>query len=993
MKISKISYNTNFQNTKKIEQKQELKSVPFQNRTNDVLNVFKYYMGRDMVSFGARTFNETLNRNWFQLPVGCTPDTFQKEAGKAINEGKDVLVEAPTGTGKTAIAHYVASKNMEEGKTTFYTTPLKALSNQKLNEFKAVYGEDKVGILTGDRKENVNAPIVIMTTEVYRNMALSNMYGGENSLMKNLGSVIFDEFHYLGDDSRGPVWEESVMLTPDNVQILGLSATIGNPEDLTNWQSKLKGKNIELVSIPASARAVPLKYGSIYTNSYEDEQKLIDKEMKKKGFASQPAADYISPKPKLSDFKTAVNKLNANEQLPAILFVFSRKFSRELLENFAKNGIDLTTDKEKKEIETIVNRYKSKGYIGADLDMDALTKGYAIHNAGIIPAQKELIEELFQKKLTKVVIATETLAAGINMPAKTVVISSPYKPTDGESVDGEPVMRQLSANEFKQMAGRAGRRGIDKEGYVYTMPTDRETEQVFLCLEIMTANPLESGYSPDYAFLSGYYEHNDNDSDLKDFLGKSFYVYNQDEATSEERKQELLDISKKRTKVLLKRGFLESKNGKIVPAVKGNMAAQVRGYDAISLVEAFASRKFKDITPETLAMVAGAVANSADDRESEIALDADLGYIFEPSADYIDAVSKELYASLASKLRKLGQDISKFSTYEEMLHFVQSMKKPDISEEEMSEELKFQTARRAKMYKITKQTGKMSSAEVVEALRNGDIVPSKILEDQYKMLEHYKNRINAGTISDYINKLEIELEACNSDEKGKKAKARLEKKSAEIKKSIETAQAMDYLDKHIMEAMNSNYRFIQKNPPQQVKSDYANAEQLWLKLTSKDSIIAQIEALMSIEEYKNQHDIKADGYDNQEKAQNCIKELQTKALEAFGTESEENISNKPSRYGKTGAQIVYNWALLNKVNPYSMSNWEKLIRIIPPETADEGSIYRNVLQTADLLGQMSEIANAGAKNSVNEEDVRYYSELSQCASDAKNLLIKYPVEV
>lgn len=996
MKISRIDYNLKQNYLNKNIRFKLSNTVPFANNSKEDSTALKYYMGRDLVSFGSRTFNETLKNNWFQLSDGYTPDAFQIEAGKLINEGKDVLVEAPTGTGKTAIAHYIASKNMDEGKTTFYTTPLKALSNQKLKEFRAVYGDDNVGILTGDRRDCIDAPIVIMTTEVYRNMALSNMFGEKNPLMENLGSVIFDEFHYLGDDSRGPVWEESLMMTPKDVQVLGLSATIGNPKELRDWESGLKGKDIGLVSIPASARAVPLRYGSIYTSSYEDEQKQIRKKIKKTGTIPQPDIDYIPPKPKPTDFKMVIEKLNKNEQLPAILFVFSRKFSRELLEYFGKNRLDLTTDKEKKEIEKIVNKYKVEGYIGADLDEDALKKGYAIHNAGIIPKQKELIEELFQKKLTKVVIATETLAAGINMPAKTVVISSPYKPTDKDNRDVEEkyATRLLTSNEFKQMSGRAGRRGIDTEGFVYTMPTDKKTEQDFLYLEVIESNSLESIYSPDYAFLSGYYDYNEDDAKLKQFIAKSFYAYSSDQEERKERIQELENISASRTNILLKRGFLNTtENGKISSTVKGRMAAQVRGYDALTLTEAIASKKFKDITPEALAMIAGAIANPAEQKEDMVSFDTDLRSIFEPSNDYIDSVYKDTYSSLASKLRRLGHDIMEFRTYQDMLDFVINLKKPEITEEEMIEELKIQAARRAKMYTITKQTGKMTAQEIVEALKKGEVIPSKILEDQFKVVENYKTRINTGTIAEYIRKLEIELKENSSADKGKKAKARMEKKCAEIKKALEQARAMQYLDEHLMYAINTNYRFIQKNPPSQVKEDYAEAEQLWLKLTSKDEIIAQIKALMEMEDYLAQHDIQEAGYNNLEKTTECFNELNKKAVEVFQDETKAGISGQPDNYSISGANLIYNWALLNKVNPYSMANWEELLRIISHDRMDEGSIYRSILQTADLLGQISDMANAGYKNSDTQADIEYYAKLRKTASQARNLLIRYPVEV
>ena len=281
MKISNVSSVQNIKQHNVLKQKQQINSSSYYAVT---VPVFNAYLGRDLVSFGNRPFYETLKENYFQLPKGYFPDDFQIEAGKGLNEGNNVLVEAPTGTGKTAIAHYAATKNLKEGKTTFYTTPLKALSNQKLNEFRAVYGDENVGILTGDRRENAEAPIVIMTTEVYRNMALQNAYGNKNPLMDNLGTVIFDEFHYLGDIERGGVWEEALMYTPKGVQTLELSATIGNPDELSSWIGSLDDDNsVNLVSIPAEARHVPLKFDSIPTKSYQKTEDYIQKKLARTG--------------------------------------------------------------------------------------------------------------------------------------------------------------------------------------------------------------------------------------------------------------------------------------------------------------------------------------------------------------------------------------------------------------------------------------------------------------------------------------------------------------------------------------------------------------------------------------------------------------------------------------------------------------------------------------------------------------------------------------
>ena len=994
MKISKISYLNPYINSfNRVNNSKNNTTSPINNN----IDIFKYYMGKDMVSFKANPFNETLKKNYFKLPPQFTPDVFQLDAAQALNDNKNVLVVAPTGTGKTAIARYVTTKNMQEGKTTFYTTPLKALSNQKLNEFREIYGDENVGILTGDRRENIEAPIIIMTTEVYRNMALSQMYGAKNPLMENLGTVIFDEFHYMGDDSRGRVWEESVMLTPKDVQKLELSATVGNPDDLINWQKSLGFDNTELVLMPDSARAVPLEFDSITTKSYENEKNAILRSIEKTGTAMQDKTTTAIPKVKPTDFIPVVEKLSKQEQLPAILFIFSRQFSRDLLDYFNQYGLDLTSDIEKEEIEKIVNKYKNNGYIGSDLDIEALKKGYAIHNAGIIPAQKELIEELFQKKLTKVVISTETLAAGINMPAKTVVISSTTKPTD----DAEEKRRTLTVNEFKQMAGRAGRRGIDTIGYVYTMPLSQEDEETFILLEVMDSNGLQSKYEPEYSFLSGYFGHTGDKTLLKDFLNKSFRTYSIDEATHKENFDKLNFISDAKTRVLVKQGFLNVlENGQYEPTILSEMASQLRGYDtyAIALTEAVASKKFDGITPEALTMVAGALANPARPQQGDITLDTDLSSISEASASKVSDLKQSIRSSISQKLKQLGTDFLNFRDSEDMLEYAQSLIKPDSSVEEVEKELMEASQKRQKMYTITKTTGKMEHSAVMESIINGEPIPSKVLEDAIDAVEKYKKRINARDIETYIEKQKDALAEIDTEGKGKKAKARLDKQRAEIEANISEAQTMQYLDENAASALNENYKFLRNNPPSKVKKDFEAVEKKYIKLTSKDELINEIKALISIEEYeKNHKDIEKESTENANKGSACIKTILAKDANVLTTEQSENLgrANLRANYalGRTGANVVYNWAFLNQVSSDGMSNWKQLLKIIPANTLDEGSIYRNVLQTADLLGQIADMANVGYQNSNNEEDLTYYLNLRNTAYKARNLLIRYPVEV
>ena len=1014
MQISKITSVQNVNQYGKVSKKKQVNANLLQVNSINPSKIFQTYMGKDLVSFGSGAFSETLKDNYFQLPQGCSPDSFQIEAGKALNEGKDVLVEAPTGTGKTAIAHYVATKNMKEGKTTFYTTPLKALSNQKLNEFREVYGEDNVGILTGDRRENVEAPIIIMTTEVYRNMALSNMYGEENPLMQNLGTVIFDEFHYLGDPDRGPVWEESVMYTPKNVQTLELSATIGNPQELKNWIGTLKeNDNVALISIPSEARHVPLHFDMFETQSYEKTEKKIQKALKR-GETFDDSQVRVS-KPKLSDFKKVVESLNERKQIPAILFVFSRNYSRELLEYFAKEGVDLTTKEEKEQIEKTVEKYTSSKYVGADLDTEALKKGYAIHNAGIIPGQKELIEELFQKKLLKVVIATETLAAGINMPAKTVVISSPYKPCDidtdtGKLLEDAPVVklendseddeensvpvRLLTSNEFKQMSGRAGRRGIDTIGYVYTMPTSRATEQDFLYLEATECNPINSNYNPDYAFLSEYYEHNRDASKLKEIFSKTFYVQDKDAQKSIDKMYELRQISDRKTNILLDRGFLVEEDNAVYPTMLAKMASKVRGYDALTLAETITSGVFAGFTPQALAMVAAAVAVPPKSNDGAIGYETDLSIAFDKTKDGIKNVHQHLVSSVSSMLVKLGRTFDSFASYDEMLEFAQSIEKPQASEEEISAIMKDLSERRSKMYKITKTTGTYTTEQLVNALLNGETVPTKVLEAHLNAVDKYKKRINTKTIGQYISKLRAELAEIDPSSKGSKAKARLERQQKELEADIKLAVNMQYLEENIPDAMAGNFQFLKKNPPEQIKSEFNKTEDMFSKLTLKDDLVRKIQALQEIQNIGDEEDYDATKDWDGRRTNDAFKKLLKISSEIYSTEINNGINSIPAKYSKDSAQMLYAWASMNQANQEdTMANWMQLVKMTPEEVADEGTIYRNVMQTADLLSQIGEMANVGIESAIDDGEREYYSSLRTTATEARNLLLQEPVTI
>ncbi len=954
------------------------------------------YHGRDLVTFKAKNFESTVTDNYFKLPQGCTPDDFQLEAARGIYEGKNVITEAPTGTGKTAIAYYAAKKNMEEGKKTFYTTPLKALSNQKLLEFKKIFGrefgEENVGILTGERRENPNAPIVIMTTEVYRNMAHDNMYEHSNPIMENIGTVIFDEMHYMDDPERGTVWEEAIMYTPEDVQMLGLSATIGNAQHINNWIDSIKDKETKLVSMPEEKRHVPLVYDSFVTSTYLAEEKQIKQALKK---GVEYDSGRILRRPELSDYKTALNKLSKEEKLPAIFFVFSKRFSREILDYLEKEGPDLTTKEEKKEISEILDNYSSKKYLGSDINIQALKKGYAVHNAGILPEQKEMIEELFQKKLLKVVIATETLAAGINMPAKTVLLSRPYKPTS--NMEGIKTSRNevtLTPNEFKQMSGRAGRRGIDEVGYVYTMSSNKASEEEFEELKNAPSNPIRSKYNPDYSFLSGYYQFNENDYYLSKLFEKSFKAYDEDEKVKKQNAQNLLSDAAKRTQVLLDRDFLKIENGIIKPTIKSNMASKIKGFDTLSLVETVADKTFKGLSPEALAAVVGMIANPADYKDTVLSSDSYLNEIFYNTSNSIYSVYDNMAKSVSEGLNELGFKFENFKNLNEVLETVQNIEVPDTPLYDIKMEMYILNSQKEKLKTINSNRTNYSFEEVYKLMKMGYTIPSGALEKIRVDVESYKKKNNIKSFDSQITDITSQIKELetNSKESGRKTKKRNEREISELSKKIDELMLMKYIDENIYNEIGENYKYTKEHSLKAIDKRLQELQSEYSKLTLKDRLCSQIQGMIGMEKYAMTKDFEYEDEENKSTVAYSISEFLKKTESVNLTEVNNNIENPKTEYGISSPKLLYNWARLNKINPDGISNWKVLLRMYADDF-DEGAVYKKVTQTADLLGQIRDIAQSGIKMAESEEERKYYINLKNTAIEAKKLIINDPVHL
>lgn len=419
-------------------------------------------------------------------------DDFQKEAVKCIDESKSVVVCAPTGAGKTCIAEHAIHKALEENTRLFYTTPLKALSNQKFYDFGRKYGEGNVGLLTGDTSINREAPIVVMTTEVFRNMLYNTNFGKVKDNLKDVKYVVLDEVHYMNDEQRGTVWEESIIYCPPSVQIIALSATVANSKQLCDWINTVHSGTEHVYT---DFRPVPLRYYYFDSSKPTEILPLLTPEgrLNKKIKPEKKMSFHSRQAKRQNTVKDVINVLHKKEMLPAIFFTFSRKKCDENMEKCS--NLNLITNEEAKIIRDEINEFlKDHTYLENNKNLEYLYNGIASHHAGLLPAWKLLVERLFQKGLIKVVFATETLAAGINMPARTTVISAISKRTDSGH-------RMLTANEFLQMSGRAGRRGMDKIGYVVIMGTQFQSPDEVAGLVKSSSNPLESRFSPSYSMV------------------------------------------------------------------------------------------------------------------------------------------------------------------------------------------------------------------------------------------------------------------------------------------------------------------------------------------------------------------------------------------------------------------------------------------------------------------------------------------------------------
>lgn len=493
--------------------------------------------------------------------LGRQLDRFQLDAINALAQGTSVLVAAPTGTGKTLIADYLVHKIESEGKRVVFTAPIKALSNQKFRDYIALFGPYKVGLVTGDLVINQDAPIVIMTTEILRNVLLQaqsshvshhthapdplgpplSSLSARIDNFERIGAVIMDEIHFLGDPSRGTVWEETLIYLPKQIQLLGLSATLSNLDDFAEWLSKTRQQPIQVIK--EDTRAVPLTYfltnrttGCVPPEQFQTQYRKWIKDVKRKQAKRSDVTQPSSKSYKRHHFRRhrdpffndPTNHLDALQSLdtssfPLLYFIYSRKLTEKYAHALGKSHVSSS-------FAPFVNRSLLKRRIH-DFQtnnpgvlrrhhMLTLEKGIAYHHAGVHVALKTFIEQLYEERLIAVLYCTSTFALGVNMPARSVVFDSMTR------FDGTDIV-PLEAREFMQMAGRAGRRGIDNFGHVIIrMPFDKWKESRDSLNNILqgTETPVTSSFNLSFNsvlhLITRYTE-----PQIKEILNASFRAY------------------------------------------------------------------------------------------------------------------------------------------------------------------------------------------------------------------------------------------------------------------------------------------------------------------------------------------------------------------------------------------------------------------------------------------------------------------------------------
>ncbi len=591
------------------------------------------------ITLNAPTFEQ------FRSGKGFALDPFQREACHSLAQGRNVLVAAPTGAGKTVVAEFAVFLALQRSRNkVFYTTPMKALSNQKFYELEKQFGRGSVGLLTGDTNRNSHARIVVMTTEVLRNM----LYAGSD-LLRDLSFVVLDEVHYLADAFRGPVWEEVIIHLARDVRTVSLSATISNAREFGDWLQTVRGETDVIVSdvrpVPLDAHAlirrtlIELFDSSSLANPPRVNPEVVrltrslsapPQRAPRGGGRRYRRSTRASTHRSHGDDRLAradvVRLLDDKNLLPAIIFVFSRAGCDAAVRQVLRAGILLTDKHEREEIRLIVEEHcrslpdEELAVLGYWEWLDGLECGVAAHHAGMLPAFKEVVEELFRRKLVTVVFATETLALGINMPARTVVLESLEK-FNGES------RVPITSGEYTQLTGRAGRRGIDVEGHAIVQWSGTLNPNAVASLASRQAFGLRSSFRPTYNMAANLIDRFGRDR-TRDILELSFAQFQADRAVvnlakrarkhdeslareSEELRREIRSrtgaiaaIFDRVSAVLVERKFFKRSSGSLTLTSTGRALMRIYGERDLLVAESLNRHVWDDLDAPSCAALA-----------------------------------------------------------------------------------------------------------------------------------------------------------------------------------------------------------------------------------------------------------------------------------------------------------------------------------------------------------------------------------------------------
>jgi superfamily II RNA helicase len=550
--------------------------------------------------------SETGEGGDFEAELPFPPDHFQLRAFRSLDAGHSVLVSAPTGSGKTLVAAYAVHRALQADGKAFYTTPLKALSNQKYGELVATYGKEHVGLLTGDTAVKPDAPVVVMTTEVLRNMLLAG-----SDLLRGLHTVVLDEVHFLQDPYRGGVWEEVLVLAALDVRFVCLSATVNNANELGQWLQSIRGDTDVIVE-----RHRPIVLRHLYAaQRREDDETLllpllnhgkpggegqrIDQAVRR---ALQGRPTGWQPRgrgprlPYRTPLRTElITALEAQELLPAIVFIFSRAACDDAVRQVLRDGVRLTDPDERLAIRLIAERRtetlsdEDLGVLGYDDWLEGLEAGVASHHAGLVPVFRETVEECFAAGLLQVVFATETLSLGINMPARTVVIERFTK-------YGGAGRASLTSGEYLQLTGRAGRRGLDEEGHAVVVWSSETTFGEAARVAMAPPPDLRSTFRPTYNLAVNLISRFDRET-ANEVLHRSF-------AQWQAQRADLLSLQlSHRVAVLAEWGYVDGWS--LTPA--GHRLSRIYHESDLLVAEALSSQLLDGAEPAVLAGVVSSV--------------------------------------------------------------------------------------------------------------------------------------------------------------------------------------------------------------------------------------------------------------------------------------------------------------------------------------------------------------------------------------------------